>query len=301
MQKLQFKTGGENEVLYLWDKLPAGTQPRLVVQLLHGMAEHILRYDHFANYLNSRGIIFAGLDLRGHGTTAALPGYDAGDMWKNNLADNVALAAHLKSQYKLPLVILGHSYGSMLTQRLMQLGTVADAFVLSGSGYMAGALYAIGRKVAWITCRRKGEKAPGKLMEKLSFGPYDKLFPGGFNWLSRDGAQVAKYKADPLCGYTCSANFYRGFLRGVKGLYTKQAAAALDKTKPVLIMSGDKDPVGGCGKGLAKLRAFYQKSGVQNLEMKLFEGGRHEMLNETNSAEVYDFLAGALEKLVQAK
>lgn len=297
MQQTKFATADKKEVaLFVWDEVK---EPRLVVQLVHGMCEHSLRYDHFAKWLNERGIIVAMNDQRGHGASANPDsyGYEEGEMWENNVADQISLSEYLVDKYKLPLVLFGHSYGSFLTQRLIEIDHLPLAYVLSGSCYMKNALMAVGAVIAKSMARKNGNM-PNVTMANMSFKAYEKTYPGRNSWLNRDQKEVDKYNADPACGYVASRNFYYTFTKGLKTIYTKEAAAKVDLDKPIYIFSGAGDPVGEYGKGVQKLYDFYKNLGVKELSMKLYENGRHEMLNEINKMEVYEDVLEYLQKFM---
>lgn len=285
MKKVKFGTRDNKQVtLYVWDEVES---PRLVVQLVHGMCEHSARYDAFARFLNQNGIIAAMNDQRGHGESSEplSYGYDDGDMWDNNIADQISLSRHLQTKYDLPLVLMGHSYGSFLTQRLMQIDPVPVAFVLSGSSYMNTLLTKVGAFISKAKAK-KDPKAAGRLMADMSFKSYEKRYPGTNNWLSGDSAVVKSYNDDPACGFIASNGFYDSFMRGLKSIYRRANVGEINVNRPIYIMSGEGDPVGEYGKGVRKLYNFYVKYGVKNVTMKLYPGGRHEMLNETNKDEV---------------
>ncbi|MDD3831540.1 MAG: alpha/beta hydrolase [Clostridia bacterium] len=277
-------SSGKQLALYVWDKVE---QPRMVLQLVHGMCEHSARYDDFARYLNNNGIIVVMVDQRGHGlsTTPDSYGYEEGDMWTNNVNDQLELT-DWAGKYNLPIVVMGHSYGSFLTQRLISLSKTPIAFILSGSNYMKSPLFTLGAIIAKMACN-KDPKAPGITMANLSFKAYEKQIPGTNNWLSRNEEVVARYNDDPACGYVASNNFYSTFMQGIKLLYTREAQASVDKDKPIYIFSGSCDPVGDNGVGPTKLLDYYKRIGCENVTLKIYQECRHEMLNEINNTQVY--------------
>lgn len=274
-------------MLYTWDKVET---PVAVVQIIHGMAEHLGRYDNFGKFLNNKNIILIGNDLRGMGNSAAEGslGYESGDMFNNDLNDQLLISELIKKTYpKLPLIILGHSYGSFLAQKLIQINLNADAFILSGSCYMKGADVKLGRFIAKQICKQKGGRELANLIFRMTFESYDKKFGGQGKWLSRDEAQVKKYNDDPKCGYVCSANFYRSFFSGLGYLYVPADLKRIKQDLPVYIFSGSNDVVGKYGKGVEKLAKKYISLGMKKVTLKLYEEGRHEMMNEINFEEVF--------------
>ncbi len=283
---------------YLWDNV---RNAKGVVQISHGMAEHARRYDDFANYLNQNGFIVFADDHRAHGMTSTkqsakgVKGYHKGNIYFDTVQDECAITKMLKDRYNLPVIYLGHSYGSMVGQRYIEECKDYTGAVLSGSAMMKGAILSTGAAVANLQYKTLGGEKTGKLLDKLSFGNYNKPFKADkipFAWLSRDKEQVKKYILDEQCGNVMSIAFFKFFLCGLKESYKKENLAKIDVNKPIAIFSGDKDPVGGNGKLVNKLYEQYKTLGVKDLSLKLYPDARHEILNEVNRGEVYaDFLA----------
>ncbi len=258
--------------------------PKAVVQIVHGMAEHSGRYDAFARFLNARGYIVVADDHRGHGDTDRdTLGYCKGQMFFDTVRDEAELTDFYKKIFAgLKYFIFGFSYGSFLTQRyIADYGEKVDGAIIGGSSYKKDFEVYLGSFVSHL----KGEKRPAKLIEKLSFGAYAKKFEDR-QWLSTDAENNAAYAADPLSGFTCSNRFYRDFFKGLKSLYTKSYQRGLPRELPVLLVSGEKDPVGNMGKGVKKLYRYYtEKVGMENVTVVLFENSRHEFLNEKENRE----------------
>ncbi len=290
---------------YLWNDVK---NPKGVVQISHGMAEHARRYDNFATFLNRNGYIVYADDHRAHGLTSTkqstkgVKGYHKGDIYMDTVKDEIAITDYLAEKYGLPVVYLGHSYGSMLGQRYIEMPNKSCGAVLCGSANMKGAVLGLGSSIANMQYALLGGEKEGKLLNSLSFGSYNAKFKKDktpFAWLSRDKEQVKKYIFDEQCGYTMSIAFFKFFFQGLKSSYKSDNLAGIDKNKPVAIFSGAQDPVGGAGKLVKKLYDMYKNLGVKDVTMKLYDGARHEILNETNNAEVYaDFLA-AIEKMTK--
>ncbi len=286
---------GREVELYVWDEVAS---PKGLVKIAHGMVEHSARYDDFAKFLNSRGYVVVMNDHRGHGLTAEPDslGFEDGDMWTNNVGDQIAILNYCKEKYGLPMVMMGHSYGSFITQAVIEENPDVAGYVLCGSNLMKGIQYKVCSLVAKNMCRNKGGRYPAQLIVNLSFKSYEKKFPGNNAWLNRDESEVKKYNDDPLCGYVCSANFYRTFMAGIAKLYKKEYYGRIDVDKPILLISGSDDPVGEYGKGVDKLEKFYVKTvKVNNVTKHLYEGARHEILNEKCKYEVYDDVAAWLD------
>lgn len=283
---------------YLWDNV---RNPKAVVQISHGMAEHARRYDDFANYLNQNGFIVFADDHRAHGMTSTkqsakgVKGYHKGNIYFDTVQDACAITAMLKERYNLPVIYLGHSYGSMLGQRYIEECKDYTGAVLCGSAMMKGAILNMGAAISNMQYKTLGGEKTGKLLDKLSFGSYNAPFKKEkiqFAWLSRDKEQVKKYILDEQCGDVMSIAFFKFFLNGLKASYKKENLAKIDTAKPIAIFSGAQDPVGGKGKLVEKLYDQYKTLGVKDLTVKLYPDARHEILNEINRAEVYaDFVA----------
>ena len=282
---------GEPLVGYFYENVK---NPKAVVQIIHGMQEHAKRYDDFAKYLNTKGYIVFINDLRGHGENVKdekLQGHSEGDIFEETVNDQIIIANTLKEKYKLPLFVVAHSFGSFVTQMCITRSQVFDKVVLSGSAYTKNASFKFGKLTANF-CAIALKRKPAQLIEAFSFGVYRTKFKNG-NWLSRDEEVYKKYVSDPYCGHSFPYSFYKSMFAGTLKNYKE-----LEKIKnnlPILILSGDSDPVGGYGKLVTKLYNVYRKTGMQ-AECKLYNGARHEILNETNTNEVYNDIVTFFEK-----
>ncbi len=264
------------------------SDPKGVVQIVHGMAEHAGRYEQFARYLNENGYIVIADDHRGHGKTDEKTlGYAKGNLFEDVLKDEEAIALHYQKQYAgLKFFLLGFSFGSFLSQSILsRFPALYDGVVLGGSSHKKDFEVYLGSLICGFVCLFGGKKRPAKLLASLSFGAYAKKF-WDRQWLSVDADNNKRYEEDPFCGFTCSYAFYRDFFKGLKKLYTKKYIRGLRKDLPLLIVSGKDDAVGNMGKGVEKLEKFYQKAGVESVEKVLFENSRHEFLNEEKDRDL---------------
>ena len=292
-------TAGQFLEVLTW--LPEG-EPKGVVQLVHGMAEHIARYDAPARYLAQRGYVVAGHTHLGHGHMAAIQGHFADDNGWGHLVDDVdVLRNRLELAYpNLPYFLLGHSMGSFVTRCYLRDHAKGMAgCVLSGTGYFPRATVAAGLIVSGLVCRFGGAKKPSSLIDKLAFSASNKPFAPNrtpFDWLSRDDAEVDKYIADPYCGFLFTGSGYRDLFRGLKRLTDTSELRNIPKEMPLLLFSGDHDPVGNMGKGVKKVAEEFRQAGVTDVTVKLYPDGRHEMFNELNREEVYADLAAWLDQ-----
>ncbi len=292
---------GKRVQLYVWDDVQS---PKGLIKIAHGMAEHSARYDDFAKFLNKNGYIVVMNDHRGHGLTSGEDslGYEEGDMWTNNVLDQMHILSWCKQTYpNLPLFMMGHSYGSFVTQGVAELHPDVNGIILCGTNFMKDISYTACKIISRSMCRHKGGRYPAQLIVNLSFKAYEKKFPGKNAWLNRDAVEVGKYNDDKLNGFVCSANFYRTFMEGISKLYKKQNYKQINVDTPMLLIAGNDDPVGNYGKGVLKLQNFYKKKvGVKDLTSILYDGARHEILNEICKNQVYhDVLAWLDEHVVK--
>ena len=265
--------------------------PKGIIQISHGMAEHAGRYDIFARYMNERGYIVFADDHRAHGQTdKQTPGWCEGDIYNDTLKDMALLTEKYKGEYGLPLILLGHSYGSFLAQRYIQeYGGKIDGAVIGGSSYMKVFTTGFGSFVSGLVCAFGGGKKPSNLLNKASFEAYNKKL-GGESFISSVKEECDRYYADEDCAFVCSYNFYKRFLGGVLKAYKKENLLKTDKNLPILLIAGENDPVGEMGKGVEKLEALYKSYGL-NVRKILYKGVRHEYFNDTSREKAFSDVA----------
>jgi alpha-beta hydrolase superfamily lysophospholipase len=289
---------GQENFTWCWS---APQKPQGILQIYHGMAEHAERYADFAGYMNSLGFSVYACDLRGHGRTGEL-NHNSCDIDKDGfngiVQDQHLLSKLIGSRHPgVPLFVLGHSFGSFIAQEYIKhYGNDIEGVILSGSCMMGGPVVKLGCCLAAISVPL-GRRRRNTLLDMLSFGSYNKAIEnpvGKFAWISRDDGQVKKYEDDRFCGNVMSTNFYYWFFKGLNRL--NENVGAIPKKLPVYLMSGDNDPVGQYGKGTARLYEMYGSAGIEDLQLKLYPGGRHEMINEINRQEVYQDIAAWLQK-----
>ena len=276
-------------------------EPRAIVQIIHGIAEYIDRYDEFMSFLADNGIIAVGTDHLGHGKSieseeqTGFFAYDNG--WDYVVRDEEVLRLAMHENYpELPIIVFGHSMGSFMARTLLiRYPDAFNAAIISGTGNQGAALVNGGLIMGNLVTGLKGAHHYSKFLNNLAFGSYNKIYDNPkteYDWLSRDEANVQKYIDDPLCGFIPSCSLFRDMMTGVKFITNKKHLTAMNKDMPVYFMSGDMDPVGECGKGVQKAYNNFLEAGMKDVSIKLYPGGRHEMLNEINKDEVYtDILA----------
>ena len=287
MEKKQFLNREGARVFYLrWQ----AENPRAAVVIAHGMVEHPARYDDLAKFLTDKGLAVYGIYHIGHGPDAEILGHmGQGDFDRcvDNLHELVGLAA---DETGAPVILLGHSMGSFLSQLYVTKYHDLAGLILSGST-KAPAVAKMGAAVATVlTALSKDKSRRSPFMNAMAFGSYNKAFPDqrtDFDWLSRDTEQVDKYIADPLCGGICTISFYKNLTCGMARMGKSELIQKVSKDLPVYIQGGSMDPVSGMGKGLYALRDQYTALGLSRVELDVYEGARHEIFNEINRGEVY--------------
>lgn len=281
------------------------TMARAVLQIAHGMAEHIERYDEFARYLCQNGIAVTANDHAGHGKSIR-DGRHMGYFSKQNgwtclINDMRTLYTRVKDEYPgVPYILLGHSMGSFLARTYASRhGSDIDAFIFSGTAGKNPALPIAGL-IAKVETALKGAMTPSKTLDRLSFGAYNKAFQPNRtdkDWLCSDEAQVDRYLADPLCGFTFTAGGFRDLYTGLGEVSHKDWAAKVPDV-PILMFAGDRDPVGANAKGVREVAQKLRQTG-HRVELHIYEGGRHEMLNETNRLEVYELVRRFIDNVIE--
>ena len=278
---------------------------RGVLQIAHGVAEHIGRYDDFARYLNGQGIVVAGHDHLGHGQSLPEGGtpvyFGEENGWMHAVDDIHGLHEILAKRFKrLPHLIMGHSMGSFLTRSyLIRYPGEKKAAILMGTGWQPGYMLTGGTLVAKRFLYKNGPDSTSPFVTELAFGGYNRAFAPnrtGFDWLSADPENVDRYIADPLCGADATVGLFRDMLGGIRFNQKPANLKKMDPSMPVLFISGEDDPVGAMGKGVKRSCAAFQKAGMQDVTIKLYAGLRHEILNEkpmqqTVYSDIHDWLS----------
>ena len=285
--------------VHRWPVAP--DRAKAVVLIVHGASEHAARYDRFARFLNDHGYAVYAMDLRGHGQTRLRSGalLDAGpDAWNHMVEDQKWLRDLIGRE--LPgkrVVLLGHSMGSAIAQDYMtRYGRTVDAYILSGTFY--GPPVPDDVLKALDDAAAKAPLEPSEIFAGV-FANFNKPFSDkpGFDWLSRDPAEVAKYVSDPLCGKPFGNELTRDFFRGLSKMRAPEVEARIPTDVPIHIVSGDQDPVGENTKGVMALIDRYHALGLTKVTYKFYPQARHELLNETNRDEVQNDLLAWLDAL----
>ena len=279
---------------------------KAVFQITHGMAEHLERYEKFADALCERGIAVYINDHIGHGQSVSskseLGYFGEKDGYLNFVEDCKKLMDIAKSEFpSKPYIFFGHSMGSFVAR----LFTYKYADELNGAIFCgtSGPNPAAGIAIHLATAigKVKGTHHRSKLIDKLAFGAYNNKFEKrtAFDWLSRDNEEVDKYIADEYCGFLFTAYGYRDLFSLLNTVSKKEWFEKFPKALPVFIISGDMDPVGEFAKGINKVINGLKNAGKSNVKFKLYEGARHEILNEkacfdTVVNDVVSFVEGVI-------
>lgn len=301
-----FPSTGKDQLKIVATKWEPEVPARAVVQIAHGMAEHMARYDSFARFLGERGFAVYGNDHRGHGQTAAegIRGWFAEENGFELVVQDLVQLTQIirREQPELPVFLFGHSMGSFLVRRTIQLdGEELQGVILCGTGSDPGLLGKLGLALAKREVRRKGGRALSPTLAKLTLGNFNRNFRPQrtrYDWLSRDEREVDRYIADPLCGGVFTAGFYADLLTGLITIHRRENIQKTPVDLPVLLIAGDQDPVGDYGKGVQQVYEMYRRVGLEDITCRLYPEGRHEILNELNKEEVYKEIADWLEKRV---
>ena len=275
--------------------IPEG-KPTAVVQIVHGIAEHVERYEDYASWLNDHGILMVAEDHMGHGKSVGIDGiqgYFHGG-WFAAVADTWNLLQQIRNKYPdLPYFLFGHSMGSFIARTILTMhpDSGISGCIICGTAWQPGALLKVAQPLSKFYCRNGGDKKPCEQLKKLMFGSYNKRVEhvrSENDWLTRDDHIVDLYNRDPLCGFTATAGLYRDMLIGIAYIQKKENLAAMNKNTPVLYIAGGDDPVGAYGKGVEIAAKAFRKAGMVDVSLKLYPLCRHEILNEINNIQVYE-------------
>ena len=289
--------------------VPEG-EPRYIVQLVHGMVEFIDRYSDFAEYLASHGILVVGHDHLGHGDSVTSKdewGY-MGDQNPSGilLEDMHALRVMTQKEHpSLPYFILGHSMGSYLLRKYLAFhGKGLAGAIVMGTGDVAPAVAGFGGGLCALIGKTRGWHHRSQTLAKLAMGggAYKQFDSTGKeperSWLTRDTEIVKRYYAEPRCTFTFTASGYKALMDAVAFDGKPANIAKIPADLPILLISGDRDPVGDLGEGVRRVDARMRGAGLKDVTLKLWPDCRHEVLNELNRQEVYAYILDWLEKHV---
>ena len=276
--------------------VPEHDKPVCVLQIIHGMTEHIDRYDGFAQYMAGKGILVVGDDHLGHGKSVR-PGEPYGYFCKEDAAtvlvrDEHRLKKMTQEQYQgVPYIILGHSMGSFIARNyLIRYGSGIDGAVIMGTGMQSKIQLAAARALAGIQILFCGPKHVSKLIDKLAFGMFNKRIEAPktpSDWLCSNEESVKRYRQDPMCNFTFTANGFQTLMKLIWNLHDVEKLKKMPRQLPVFFVAGEEDPVGDYGRAVKQVYESFLQLGMERVQMNLYPGDRHEILHETDRAEVY--------------
>lgn len=299
-------SNGVNDIAY-YIYTPKSGEIKGVVQLIHGMCEYLTRYEPFAEYLCERGYAVAGHDHLGHGASVnssdELGFFAEKNGWRYLVKDMVTFSGMMKKHFDgKPFFAVGHSMGSLvLRTALAKYGYMYDGAVImdtisAGFGLDAAlaAIEAIGKV--------KGKRSRSKLIDRIMFGFSNARIKSPetqYDWICTDMDVVRAYAEDPECTFVFTTQAMYDLVMLVKYVSAADWSAKLDRTLPVLVMGGSEDPVGEYGKCPRELFNCLVNADVQDVELKLYDGLRHELLNEKGKEEIYGDIYSWLENHVE--
>lgn len=307
MDEFYFPSKDGNTEIHTIEWKPDNTV-KAVLQISHGMVEYILRYQEFAEYLTLRGFYVVGNDHLGHGKSIQskeeLGFFHEKDGNTCVLEDMHQLRCITQAKYPdIPYFMLGHSMGStLLRQYMMQYGEGLSGIILSGSvANKPLSLLKTARNLCWIMGKNKGWHYRSKFIDDLALGAYNKVYKypeTRADWVTSDYDKLIEYVNDPLCSYVFTVNAYYHMFDGMMQLQNKEKKSKVPTSLPILIASGEEDPVGNYRAGILAIEQDYKALGIEDVQVLLYPGDRHEILNERNRYTVYqDLLDWMLKRL----
>ncbi len=279
-------------------------EPKAVLQICHGMLEYIKRYDHFASYMKDQGFYIVGNDHLGHGLSVKSEsryGFfheKCGNAYL--LGDINELRKITQKKYpNLPYFILGHSMGSFLIRQYMALeGENLNGVILLGTGYTPKETLQMGMNMCKTIAATSGWDCRSIIVRNVVFGSYNKRIKnpnGSTDWISRDEEVVNNYNNDPWCTFDFTVNGYYNLFYSIRDAQNPDTIKHIPKELPILLASGTEDPVGSYGKGVTQVYDLYRDIGIKDLEIKLYQDYRHEILNEIDRDIVYSDIKNWIE------
>ncbi len=269
---------------------------RAVLQICHGMVEYIDRYDDFAGYLNQYGFYVVGNDHLGHGESVTRDeqhGYFAHPDGNDCVIGDIHMLRRIttKTVPDVPYFMLGHSMGSFLVRQYIEsYGEGLAGAIIMGTGYQSSSSLSLGKMLCRRAARANGWDSRSDQVNNMAFGSYNKEFEPArtpMDWLTKDEAVVDAYLNHPWCTFQFTVNGYYHMFCGIQAAQDENRIKQIPKDLPLFLVSGACDPVGEDGKGVTKVYQSYQKAGIADVQMKLYENDRHEILNETDRDVVY--------------
>ena len=298
MKSIEFKLimrDGHENYAYMWEP-DEGKNIVGIIQLTHGSCEHSKRYEDFAKFLTDNGYIVYSIDLRGHGLSVKskedLGYFGDNNGWNMIVEDLYELTKFIKDKHSnLKIIVLGHSMGSFLARHYAIVhGNEIDGLIATGTAQNPKLILKLGKFLAEKDIKKNGPKHINHTLNNMSYNSFSNQFKPirtKQDWLTRDEKIVDKFIEDELCGFIFTSSGFRDMFDGLLFITDKENIEKMPKELPVLLLSGKSDPVGSNGKMVIKAYEEYKKAGIKNIQMKLYDDMRHEILNEIGKEEVY--------------
>ena len=304
LEEFEFKSSDKKNAIHAVKWIPK-SKPKYILQIAHGMAEHVMRYEHFAKFLNDNGFLVCGEDHIGHGKTPKNKedfGYcETLDGHKYVVRDMKKLHDIIHKDYpNTPYFLLGHSMGSFLCREYIEtFGNTLDGAIVMGTGQQPAIALGFAKFLCRFISIFRGWKHRSKLIDSISIGGYNKRFKPivtGHEWLCRDSSQADRYQNDPYCGYVFTLNGFYNMFDLMSFIRKRKNVHKIPKKLPIFICAGDQDPVGNYGKAPKAVHKSFVDAGIKDVVLKLYKDDRHEILNELDQDQVYsDILNWLLE------
>lgn len=281
-------------------------EPKGVVQIVHGIAEHIERFGAFIKYLNACGYVVVAEDHMGHGRsvgTDGICGYFHGG-WFAAVEDTRQLMRYTMKKYpEKPYILLGVSMGSFMVRTLLAKypDSGISAAVLCGTAWQPRKLLTAARSLSSMICKASDEKQPSEMLQKMMFGSYNRRVdnPTSPNdWLCRDKRVVDAYDADPLCGFPPTAGLVRDMMEGFRYIQDPVRLERMRKDLPVFFVAGGEDPVGAYGTGVLECVKVFRDIGMTRVACKIYANDRHDILNELDKHLVWSDVTNWIDSAV---
>lgn len=286
MEMKSFLNKNNQEVHYLHWPI---NSPKAKLVISHGMAEHPIRYNHLASFLNSNNIEVYAIYHIGHGEFANKLGHMGKGDFGQCVTNIYELIEKVKDDKKV--FLLGHSMGSFISQLFVTRYHNIDALILSGST-VRNAIAPMGAFVSSLICAFSNDDSkPSKFLDNMAFGSYAKAYENPrtkFDWLTKDESIVDEYIKDDYCGWIGSQRFFNNLTSGMNEMGKKKNIKNVDIDLPILIYGGKDDPVSSFGKGLNGLYNQYKNLGVKDVSLIIYENDRHEIFNELDKEKVFE-------------
>lgn len=309
-EEFYFESRDNHSQIHAVRWMPTIENPRCIVQIVHGMAEYVERYQEFARFMTERGILVTGEDHLGHGGSM-VSGKNPGYFCEQDAATVVVRDVHrLKKLTQeaypgIPYILMGHSMGSFITRNyLCRYGSGIKGAVIMGTGMQPGALIMASKCLAAIQRLFFGGNHISHFIDKLAFGAYNQKIPNAkteMDWLTREEEIVNAYLADPLCGFKFTVNGFATLFELINRLRKSENLQKIPRDLPVFFVSGKADPVGDYGKGVIAAYNSMTAVGMKHMELKLYEDDRHELLNETDRELVMQDIYQWIEKTLNGE